>query len=750
MNVRYVLEARGIVQGVGFRPFVAREALSLGLAGTVSNTAYGARVVCEGEEEACRTLARHIREASPPGAVLFSLDVAQENPLGETGFRILTSESGAPEAAVSPDLGVCPDCARELFDPTDRRYRYPFLNCTNCGPRFTILECVPYDRANTSMARFAMCPACEGEYLDPANRRFHAQPNACAVCGPRLCWLEDGEACAGDPIARFQQAIAQGRLVAVRGVGGFHLACDATNASAVSLVRERKRRYEKPLAVMARDLAAAESLCEVSAQEKSELLSPRKPIVLLKKRPDCAAAGNVAPGSGRLGVMLPYTPLHLLLCRDCPPLVLTSANVSDAPMPYREEQIPRLWPLADAVLTHDRPILRRMDDSVCVFAAGSRRLMRRARGFAPEPVPLRVKGADTAMQALAFGAQLKNTFCLLKEGRAYLSGHMGDLDDAEVNAFCRAEIPAFLALFGGEPRVLAHDLHPDYASTRMARSYAKEHPGTALFGVQHHHAHLASVLAEHGLARAVGFVFDGAGYGSDGESWGGELLYGSAAEAKRLGRLRPLRLPGGDASIRAPWKIGLAAVFEACGEEAARARFGAYPEAEAVLRLTRRGMAAHSSGMGRLFDAVAAIAGLGKTVSYEGQAAIALEQAFDAAAAGRYAFEVAADEAGMLVFDWRELISAALRDAAAGAGAGVISARFHRAVAALVTELSGRFSGEAVALSGGVFQNVRLLEDCFARLGARGVSVYANERVPANDGGISFGQAAVAAAKYGG
>jgi len=744
---RLAVEVRGIVQGVGFRPFAARRAMALGLAGFVRNTPSGVELECEGPAEACGALVRALQEDPPPGAVLFSVQARELPPRGETGFRILTSGQGAAEAAVSPDLGICPDCARELFDPADRRYRYPFINCTACGPRFTILEKIPYDRANTTMAGFQMCPQCAAEYADPFSRRFHAQPDACAVCGPRLTYVEGGAGTCGDVIGRFQRAILAGGVVAVKGLGGYHLACSAQNPAAVRRLREAKHRYAKPLAVMAPDLAAARALCLVSPEEEAELLSPRRPIVLLKKREHCAVAPEVAPGNGRLGVMLPYTPLHLLLLEHMPPLVKTSANLSDAPMPYRDEDLSRVLELCGAAVTHNRPILRRMDDSVCVFAAGQRRLFRRARGFAPAPVPVRTGGAAQAPQLLAFGAQLKNTFCLMKDGRAYLSGHMGDLDDEETLRFFRRELPAFLALFGAAPEVLVSDLHPDYASTRLAQRYAAEHPGTRLLAVQHHQAHFASVLAEQGLEAAAGFIFDGAGYGTDGTSWGGELLAGTAARPRRLGRLRPLRLPGGDAAVREPWRAALCAVADACGSEKALSLFAGQDGAEPLLRLAARGVCAPlSTGMGRLFDVFAAVAGLPPRVSFEGQDAMALEQAFDDTAGGSYGFDVVSGPGGLLEFDWREAVRCAVADRERGEGPGVISARFHRAAAGLVRAAARECPDLPVVLSGGVFQNLRLLESCLSLLEQDGRKAYANSLVPSDDGGICYGQAAAAAA----
>lgn len=736
---RMTFTIKGIVQGVGFRPFVLRQARAHKLSGSVANTSNGVTIIVEGERDACLSFIDSITNSPPAGAMIFSIESIEEAARGEKGFIILPSSGGAAEAAVSPDLGICADCERELLDKADRRYLYPFLNCTACGPRFTILSHVPYDRANTAMAKFPMCNPCNLEYNDPENRRFHAQPTACRDCGPNLTWFENGQALHGDEIARFAPAIREGKTIAVRGLGGYHLACDAGSESAVMRLRELKHRYAKPLAIMVRDINEAKRLCYVSPSEEKELTSPRKPIVLLKKREDAspAIANAVAPESGYLGVMLPYTPLHVLLMRDVPPIVLTSANISSAPMPYKDEDVDRVARLSDAVLTHNRPILRRMDDSVLTFTAGRRRLIRRARGFVPEPIPL--EGASEHI--LAFGAQLKNTFCLAKDSRAYLSGHMGDLDDGETFEFYVNELGSFLSLFGGTPKVFACDLHPDYASSKVAREWASTTPGARLIEVEHHHAHFASVLAEHRLPFAQGFIWDGSGYGSDGTLWGGEEFLGSARRFERTARLRPISLIGGDTAVREPWRIGLAAVAEAVGEAEALSLFN---KKETPLLLTARkseALSPKSSGMGRLFDAVASIAGLHPVADYEGQAAIALEQAYCDSADGAYEFSTAINPQGLTEWDWRPVIRDAVRDIPLGAG--VISARFHRALIALI--VSAAKADAPVALSGGVFQNKRLLAGCISALESKGIAVYSNELVPANDGGISFGQAAVAA-----
>ncbi|HOS18707.1 MAG TPA: carbamoyltransferase HypF, partial [Clostridia bacterium] len=519
---RYRLKISGIVQGVGFRPFLYREAARLSLGGFARNTSYGVYAEIEGTDAACDAFLDAVRNGPPPLARVVSAEAEPMEPKGESSFAIAASEPGARTALISPDIGVCDACKREVFDPADRRFRYPFTNCTDCGPRFTIIRDIPYDRKNTSMAAFVQCPACRDEYDDPSHRRFHAQPNACPECGPKLSFLVNGKEAAGDPLALFGAYIERGLTVAVKGLGGFHLACDAQNEAAVSRLRQRKARYEKPFAVMLRDLETARRWCELSPGEEALLSCRRKPIVLLKKRGE-PLADSIAPGNARLGVMLPYTPLHCLLMENRGALVLTSGNVSDRPMIYRDGDIPALAGLADAVLTHDRPIERRVDDSVAVVSRGKVRLARRARGYVPEPVPLRGCGRVI----LAAGAQQKNTFCLVKGNDAFLGSHMGDLDDPETERSYCEEISAFERLFDASPELAACDLHPDYLSTRFAESL-----GLPLVPVQHHRAHFASVLAEHDIREnALGFIFDGTGLGDDGMIWGGEAFCGSVAQS---------------------------------------------------------------------------------------------------------------------------------------------------------------------------------------------------------------------------
>ncbi len=744
---RYAIKISGIVQGVGFRPFLFREAARLSLRGFARNTSYGVYAEVEGEEAACERFIEALRESPPPLARVTAVAAVPMEWKGDAAFAIVESEPGAHAALVSPDVGICEACWREIFDPKDRRYRYPFTNCTDCGPRFTIINDIPYDRQSTSMARFTQCPECQGEYDDPLCRRFHAQPNACSACGPRLSFLINGKEAEGDPFALFEEFVRSGKTVAVKGLGGFHLACDAKNEEAVARLRHNKARYEKPLAVMLRDVETVRLHCELSFEEEALLTSRRKPIVLLKKRPDCAIAPSVAPGNARLGAMLPYTPLHCLLMENREALVMTSGNVSDRPMLFRDgDAVAGLSSLADAILTHDRGIVRRVDDSVMIVSQGRPRFLRRARGYAPEPVS--IKGCGRAI--FAAGAQQKNIFCLVKGNDAFLSGHIGDLDDPETERSYREEAASYMRLFDASPEIAACDLHPDYLATRYAKSL-----GLPVVPVQHHRAHFASVLAEHGVSEsAVGFVFDGAGLGDDGTIWGGEAFYGNIQKSRRAGHLLPFPLLGGDAAAREPWRPALALAEIALGREEALSLHSHKSGAEILLRARDAGINAPvSTSMGRLFDAVSSLAGVRDVSSYEGQAAVELEQTADMGFPGSYRFDIF-EESETLVFDWRNLVRAAVFDAKAGLGAGAISAKFHRACAALVRDaallLRERTGCFTVALSGGCFMNEILYQESGKLLEAEGFRVYSNEAVPVNDGGVAYGQAAVAAANDGG
>jgi len=729
----------GTVQGVGFRPFVYRLASELDLAGFVLNDERGVLLEVEGRESAVDGFLRRLGEEAPPLAAIEAVRPQDVAPAGERGFRILASpRGGEPAALVSPDTATCEDCLAELFDPSDRRYRYPFVNCTNCGPRFTIVRGVPYDRPLTTMAEFELCPRCAAEYEDPADRRFHAQPNACPECGPTLRLLP-GDDYGDEALRGAVAALREERIVAVKGIGGYHLACLAASEPAVAALRARKHREDRPFAVMVRNAAAARALVALTGEEAALLAGRDSPIVLAPRLADAPVAPSVAPRSADLGVLLPYSPLHhLLLAEVGEPLVMTSGNVADEPIAHEDaDALERLAGIADLVLFHDRPIHTRTDDSVLRAVPGRRPLlMRRSRGFVPDSLALPV---PARRDVLACGAELKSTFCVAKGARAWVGHHIGDLKTFEVLQAFEAGIEHFERLFAVVPEVVVHDEHPDYLSTR----YALAREGVEAVAVQHHHAHLAACLAEHGeTGPAVGAIYDGTGYGSDGTVWGGELLVGDLVDFERAGHLWPVRLPGGDRAVRQPWRMACAWLLEAGWE-------GPLPgpdprRSEQVAELVRSGLSSPlTTSMGRLFDAVAALCGLRDEVTYEGQAAVELEAAVDPWERGRYELPVTA--AGVL--DARPAVLAVARDVAAGAPPGAVSARFHAAVAAATAEAVSRIGLGTVVLSGGVFQNRTLLAATAGALEARGRRVLVPERLPPNDGGVSYGQAAVAAAR---
>jgi hydrogenase maturation protein HypF len=731
----------GRVQGVGFRPFAYRLAGELGLAGWVLNDERGVLLEVEGPGEAVEEFLRRLSAEAPPLALVERVTAERVASTGESGFAIVSSERrGEADAPVSPDSATCDDCLRELFDPADRRYRYPFVNCTNCGPRFTIVRAVPYDRPLTTMAGFEMCEACRAEYEDPADRRFHAQPNACPDCGPVL----------SVPLSTAVDALGSGAIVAVKGLGGYHLACRCDSEHAVATLRGRKHREDKPFALMAPDLETARSLVELSAAEEELLRGRARPIVIARRRPGARVAESVAPGSPDLGVMLPYSPLHHLLVRDVGgPLVMTSGNVSDEPIAYEDEDArERLSGIADLFLTHDRPIHMRTDDSVVRGTARAPLMLRRSRGYVPDSLALPVAARR---QLLACGAELKSTFCVAKGRRAWVSHHIGDLENWETLRSFRYGIAHFERVFAVEPELVAHDLHPDYLSTKDAL----EREGVEHVGVQHHHAHLAACLAEHGeRGPAVGAIFDGTGWGGDGTVWGGELLVGGLTGFERAGLLWPARLPGGVAAIREPWRMACAWLCVAQDDferdpELPRTLTGFVEPSRwrEVTALVRSGVSSPlTTSMGRLFDAVSALCGLRASVNYEGQAAAELEAVADRSERGAYPLPLTGAEP--LLLDARPTIAAIAGDLEAGAA--LVSARFHNAVAVATAAACGRVAEagglDTVVLSGGVFQNRLLLERAAAALSETGLRVLVPQRLPPNDGGISYGQAAVAAA----
>ena len=752
--MRSEVRVEGVVQGVGFRPFVQQLATRLGLAGLVGNDAKGVFVEVEGAPAAVEAFLRALELEAPPLAVVERVTARLLPARGGAGFTIAPSAAGGErQALVSPDTATCADCLRELRDPADRRHRYPFVNCTNCGPRFTIVRDVPYDRPNTTMASFAMCADCAREYHDPADRRFHAQPVCCPACGPALRLLgADGRTLGGEPLAAAAALLLAGRVVAVKGLGGYHLAADAASEPAVAALRARKHREDKPFAVMVADLDAARRLCEVDQVEAALLASPRRPIVLLRRRAGTPVAPPVAPGNRFLGLLLPYTPLHHLLLEEMGrPLVMTSGNLSDEPIAYEDEEaLERLAGIADAFLLHDRPIHVRTDDSVVRSFRGLQLPLRRSRGHVPQPLAL---PWSFPRQLLACGAELKSTFCLAKGHRAFVSHHIGDLENYETLRSFTEGVEHFQRLFEVVPEVVVHDLHPEYLSTKYALELERE--GIELVGVQHHHAHVAACLADNGEpGPVIGVGFDGLGYGTDGTIWGGELLVCDLAGFGRAGHLEQVPLPGGAAAIREPWRMAVAWLDAAYGDDLPGGLHVAERHRDhwRQVREVARAAAASppTSSAGRLFDAVAAIVGVRDAVNYEGQAATELEQLADPAEAGAYVATVADDPGRPLRLCGSDLVRAVVEDLLAGVQPRTVAGRFHNGVALAIVEASEALREatglHTVALSGGVFQNLLLLDRTVTWLRERGFRVLTHSRVPPNDGGISLGQAAVAAA----
>jgi hydrogenase maturation protein HypF len=759
---RREISVRGIVQGVGFRPFVYALARRQGLAGLVRNDAEGVHIEAEGLTEELELFLRAIEEEAPPLAVVEAVFWRPLAVLKEKDFRIEESQEGVRrQALISPDVATCEECFEEIFDPADRRYRYPFTNCTNCGPRFTITRSVPYDRAMTTMARFEMCSECQREYDDPSDRRFHAQPNACPVCGPRVRLLDKfGHELHGkpeDPILRAANMLRGRAVMAIKGLGGYHLACDPSDERAVRTLRGRKVRQDKPFALMAQDLEQVRELCRVGPEEEALLTSPARPIVLLERRDDNPVADEVAPHQKTLGVMLAYTPLHHLLLQDTGiPLVMTSGNNSDEPIAYRDEEVfEQLGEIADYFLVHDRPIHMRCDDSVVRVVDREAYQIRRSRGYAPAPLGV---AEGFGQHILACGGELKNTFCVAKEHHVFLSHHVGDLENYETLLSFRVGIEHYCRLFDVRPVLVAYDLHPEYLSTKYAHEL--EESGLPAVGVQHHHAHVAACLADNERPsdeRVIGVALDGTGYGSDGAVWGGEFLEGSVAEGfVRRAHLEYGPLPGGATAIRQPWRMALAHLITLYGEEEASklplavVREAGEPNVRLVARLVERRLnTPPTSSAGRLFDAVAALVGVpgSRRTTYEGQAAVELELAAEGPASRGYPFGLRPEGDGWVV-ETRGIIGGVVEDLLAGRSAGAASSKFHRTMAEVVVagceQIREAGGVGAVALSGGTFQNLLLTEQVLELLTGKGFKVYRHRRVPANDGGLALGQAVLA------
>ncbi|MGH3086452.1 MAG: carbamoyltransferase HypF [Rubrobacteraceae bacterium] len=762
LQERREVSVRGIVQGVGFRPFVYALARRHGLSGMVRNDAEGVHIEVEGPPEELELFVRGIEEEAPPLAVVEAVSWRPLAVLRERDFRIEESREGVQRRAlVSPDVATCDECLLELLDPRDRRHRYPFTNCTNCGPRFTITRSVPYDRAMTTMAHFEMCPECQREYDDPVNRRFHAQPNACPLCGPRVRLLDKfGHELRGkpdDPILRASRMLRGRAIVAIKGLGGYHLACDPFGERAVKTLRGRKVRQDKPFALMVRDVEQARDLCLVTPEEEKLLASPSRPVVLLERRGDCGVAEEVAPRQKTLGVMLAYTPLHRLLLRDAGiPLVMTSGNNSDEPIAYRDEEaFEQLGNIADYFLVHDRPIHMRCDDSVVRVARNEPYPIRRSRGYAP--APLGVAGSF-GRHTLACGGELKNTFCVAKERHVFLSHHIGDMENYETLRSFREGIEHYCRLFDVQPELVACDLHPEYLSTKYARELEEE--GMPVAGVQHHHAHIASCLADNERPtgeRVIGVALDGTGYGTDGAVWGGEFFEGSVEEGfVRRGHFEYVSMPGGAAAIREPWRMAISHLISLYGEEEALklplalVRRAGERNIRLIARLVERELnTPPTSSAGRLFDAVAALVGVPGSwrTTYEGQAAIELELAAKGHVERGYPFRIREGVAGWTV-GTRGILAGVVEDLLSGCEADEVSAKFHRTMAEVVAagceRVREEFGTSIVALSGGTFQNMLLLEQVITLLEGKGFTVHRHRRAPTSDGGLALGQAVLA------
>jgi hydrogenase maturation protein HypF len=773
-DTRKHIQVRGIVQGVGFRPFVYKLARSLGLTGYVFNSSSGVTIEVEGGGSQVDKFLKTLSNDPPERAEVAQITVSEMEVQGSAVFSILGSREEAGEfALVPPDAGTCDACWSDFGNPANRRYGYPFTNCTHCGPRYTIIHDLPYDRATTTMSTFTMCSTCRAEYEDPEDRRFHAQPNACAICGPSLllvksfgwtaapapdiarfslgnCWFRDN---ASLPVLHQARALLrEGQILAVKGLGGFLLACDAANDLAVAELRKRKRRPHKPFALMVRDLAAAARLCRLSAEDEMALLSPRRPIVILPRRPEAKLASGIAPEDNTLGIMLPYTPLHYLLFSDSPQmdsewaaLVMTSGNLSEEPIVVaNHEAMLQLGGVADWFLLHNRDIATRVDDSVVRTFEGRERVLRRSRGFVPQTIDLELE----MKEVLAFGGELKNTFCLTKGHYAILSQHIGDLENYETMRFFEETLTNLKNIFKVVPRAVAYDLHPGYMSTRMALASGIERK----FGVQHHHAHIASCMAENHLrGKVLGVALDGTGFGTDGRIWGGELLVADFAGFARRAHFRNVLIPGGDAAVRQPWRMALSYLRDTFGRQIPEDLKCLKPIDERQVALVDTMLAqkiqtVETSSCGRLFDAVAALLGLVSEVTFEGQAAIALEAAAERGIDDRYDFDIEKGEP--IILDFRQTIAAIARDVSSGRRMGEISARFHNTLSAAIGEVCTHV-GESdtvnrVCLSGGSFQNLYLLDRAVVELRRRGFHVFLHAKVPANDGGLSLGQAIIA------
>jgi len=738
---------RGAVQGVGFRPFIYRLASEMNLTGWVCNSPQGVFIEVEGEKAVLEPFLFRLQKEKPAPSFIQSLEFSFLDPVGFSGFEIRSSElAGAKCALILPDIATCTECLAEVLDPNNRRYRYPFANCTHCGPRFTIIESLPYDRPNTSMKAFEMCPDCRREYEAPGNRRFHAQPNACPVCGPMLqLWDPPGQILSSgdDALMETAEALRKGKVVAIKGLGGFHLIADARNERTVEMLRRRKHREEKPFALMYPSLEQVEADCRISELEARLLNSAESPIVLLERRnhSSSAIAHLVAPGNPCLGVMLPYTPLHHLLMKEIrSPVIATSGNLSDEPICIDErEALARLAGIADLFLVHNRPIVRHVDDSIVRVVLGRELVLRRARGYAP--LPLRCEKA--LPDILAVGGHLKNTIAVTVDHNIFISQHIGDLENSEASEAFQKVIRSFRHLYRIDPVRVVADMHPDYLSTKFAREC-----GIPLLSVQHHYAHVAACMAENELdGRVLGVSWDGTGYGPDGTVWGGEFLLTDERAFSRAGFFRRFRLPGGAQAVKEPRRTALGVLYEVLGEslfdrkDLSPVRFFSEGEISVLAQMLQKGIhSPQTTSAGRLFDAVASITGLRQFIRYEGQAAMELEFAVGSEKTEETYPLALTDRKEGIVVDWEPLIRAILRDTAGAISLARISKKFHNTLVEIILEVARRIAEERVVLTGGCFQNRVLLESAVRRLEAEGFRPYWHQRVPPNDGGIALGQ----------
>lgn len=743
--VRKKINVQGIVQGVGFRPFIYNLALSNKLTGFVANTPQGVIVEVEGVINQIDNFIDNIKLKAPTLSLITDVSFKEITPIKSVNF-IIKDSSGCEFAAtlISPDIAMCQDCLNELFDPDDRRFHYPFINCTNCGPRYTIIDNIPYDRHYTSMKNFKMCPDCQAEYDDPSNRRFHAQPNACPKCGPQVQLLDSKQNLqdVADMIMTTREKLKEEKIIAIKGFGGYHLAADATNNEIVQKLRKLKGRDKKPFALMVRNLKIAHQYCVISSKEEQSLQSPRAPIILLKKLSNCQIAESVAPGNDYLGIMLPYTPLHHVLFEDLDtPLIMTSANFSEEPICIdNDEAFERLNSIADYFLIHNRDIYLRSDDSVTIYLVNKLRYLRRSRGIVPQPIFVK----STGHSVLAVGGELKNTVCLLKDEKAFISQHIGDLENIEAYNFFKMTIEHLQRIFDIKPELIVHDLHPQYFSTK----WAKEQQDIEIIAVQHHHAHLAACMAENQQTEPViGIIMDGTGYGSDGTIWGGEILIGDYCNFDRFAHFEQMPLPGGDAAIKAPWRTAVSYLYKTFGSSIPNLPFLENHDIKPIIEMVEKNVnSPFTSSCGRFFDAVAAISGGRQIIRYEAQAAIELMQAFELIDVRPFSFEIEQinGKRNILI---QPIIRSLVRSIQNNESFSKISSRFHRTLVQIYLEIANEARSETgindIALSGGVFQNMILFEHTILALEKANFRVYTHSQVPTNDGGISLGQAMI-------